>query len=123
MAVGDRFEKDFGYLLPFLDRVQEASGELSDQGAAVELRALLAEEKARWTRIRQLLGGGQGMAPATGVASANAQAPTHAPADDTAQQPSASQAGGTPPLAPAGFTVGSLRSRSSHTSAPDRDRR
>lgn len=66
MATPGAFDKDFGYLLPFLERVAAAAGELEDAAAREELGRLMAEEKVRWARIRELLGGaaGQGSVPA-----------------------------------------------------------
>ncbi|HZH76345.1 MAG TPA: hypothetical protein VEY88_09940 [Archangium sp.] len=61
------FDRDFGYLTPFLDKVAAAASELPDAQAREELTRLMAEEKVRWARIRQLLGGasGQRAAPAS----------------------------------------------------------
>jgi len=61
------FDKDFGYLMPFLDKVGVAASQLPDAQAREELTRLIAEEKVRWARIRQLLGGasGHGAAPAS----------------------------------------------------------
>lgn len=86
---GGQFDKDFGYLMPFLDKVAAAAGSLSDAAAREELKRLINDEKARWARIRQLLAGASGGAPA-------AQA---VPAGE-------SQAVAKEPLS---FTVGSLR--------------
>ncbi|MFP2931240.1 hypothetical protein ACLESO_39835, partial [Pyxidicoccus sp. 3LG] len=59
------FERDFGYLLPFLDKVAAAAADLPDASAREELTRLMAEEKVRWQRIQELLGGaeGRGAAP------------------------------------------------------------
>ncbi len=84
------FDRDFGYLLPFFDRVEAAASELTAPGAADELRQLMAGEKARWTRIRELLAG----------SSATAQGE---PAQPAPAQPASSQL-------PSGFTIGPLRS-------------
>ena len=54
------FDRDFGYLLPFLDKVAAAAAELPDASARAELTQLMAEEKARWARIRELLSGASG---------------------------------------------------------------
>ncbi|MFP2910613.1 hypothetical protein ACLESD_37350, partial [Pyxidicoccus sp. 3LFB2] len=54
------FERDFGYLLPFLDKVAAAASELPDAAAREELTRLMAEEKVRWQRIQALLGGASG---------------------------------------------------------------
>lgn len=61
MAEG-QFEKDFGYLMPFLDKVAAATGGVADPAAREELVRLIADEKQRWTRIRQLLSGAPGLA-------------------------------------------------------------
>ena len=91
------FDKDFGYLMPFLDKVAGAAGSLADPGARAELAKLIADEKARWARIRELLGGAAGQA---------ATAPTAA-ASNNKDNPSAAA----PPAVrePFSFTVGSLR--------------
>jgi hypothetical protein len=90
------FEKDFGYLMPFLDKVAGSAASLADPAARAELTKLVADEKAKWARIRQLLGGASGQAQAT----PQATAPT-----DMANPPAA------PSVArePFSFTVGSLR--------------
>lgn len=59
MAVGE-FDKDFGYLMPFLDKVISSADSISDSAARQELTALIAGEKSRWLRIRQLLSGNAG---------------------------------------------------------------
>lgn len=61
---GAPFERDFGYLLPFLDRVQAAGSELSSP-AREEVAELMAGEKERWARVRDLLSGAQGRALAS----------------------------------------------------------
>ena len=97
------FDKDFGYLMSFLDKVAGAAGSLADPAARAELTKLMADEKVRWARIRQLLSGAGGQAPA---------APTAAPVAGNAPAPTT-----TPTAAPAdtreplSFTVGSLRPR------------
>lgn len=60
MAASGRFDKDLGYLMPFLDRVAQAAPELEDPAARAELTRLMSEEKQRWARIRELLGGAKG---------------------------------------------------------------
>lgn len=98
------FDRDFGYLLPFLDKVAAAASELEDAGARAELTRLMADEKVRWQRIRELLAGASGRAGA--------------PAPAVRGEPSE----GAPPLARAsadginrvapgatGLTVGSLK--------------
>jgi hypothetical protein len=52
---GSQFEKDFGYLIPFLDKVHSAAAGMADSAAKRELVQLVAGEKERWTRIRDLL--------------------------------------------------------------------
>jgi len=51
------FDKDFGYLMPFLDKVAAAASNLSNPAARSELTQLIAEEKRRWVRVRELLSG------------------------------------------------------------------
>ena len=85
------FDKDFGYLMPFLDKIGAAAGTLADPAARAELAKLVSEEKVRWTRIRQLLGGTGGAASSGPASRAAAQSPSK----DV-------------PRAPA-FTVGSLK--------------
>lgn len=91
----DQFDKDFGYLMPFLDKVAAAAANLSDPSARAELTRFMADEKQRWTRIRQLISGAPASAASTGNEDSAAGA-TEAPAAPVAK-----------PL----FTVGSLRPR------------
>ncbi|AEI65851.1 hypothetical protein [Corallococcus macrosporus] len=97
------FERDFGYLMPFLDRVAAAAADLEDASSRAELTRLMVEERARWQRIQELLGGAQGRgAPApTPAPEAPAEAPRLArgSADDLHEAA---------PFA-TGLTVGSLR--------------
>jgi hypothetical protein len=59
------FDRDFGYLMPFLDKVAAAANELPDPSARDELTRLVADEKVRWQRIQDLLrGASDGKAPA-----------------------------------------------------------
>ncbi len=60
MANSEAFDRDFGYLMPFLDKVAAAASELQDPAAREELARLMADEKARWNRIRELLRGAAG---------------------------------------------------------------
>lgn len=91
--MAEPFERDFGYLVPFLDKVQQAAAQLSDPAARSEATRLAAEEKARWARMRALLAGAAGA-----TASSNPEV-SPGPAVRTA-----------PRLGrPEGFTVGSLR--------------
>jgi hypothetical protein len=100
MANPEAFDRDFGYLMPFLDKVAAAASELQDPAARAELARLMAEEKARWNRIRELLRGAGGskaaMSPQAG-----------APAQTLAR----SSADGINRVAPqmTGLTVGSLK--------------
>lgn len=102
MANPEAFDRDFGYLLPFLDKVAAAASELQDTAAREELARLMADEKARWNRIREILRGAAGStaAPPTGSAPG-------APAQTLAR----SSADGINRVAPqmAGLTVGSLK--------------
>jgi len=97
------FDKDFGYLMPFLDKVAGAAASLADPAARSELTRLIAEEKARWARIRELLGGASGRATTAPTATTAPIAPTTptSPTNLPAAAPSARE--------PFSFTVGSLR--------------
>jgi hypothetical protein len=99
MAKPGAFDKDFGYLMPFLERVAGAAGELEDAAAREELGRLMAEEKVRWARIRELLGGvaGGGSVPGPVPSVAPQVARAHGDNINRAQPRSA------------GFTVGSLK--------------
>jgi hypothetical protein len=99
MATPGAFDKDFGYLMPFLERVAHAAGEVEDSAAREELGRLLADEKARWTRIRELLAGARGQAST---------------APETAPQLARSHGDGINRVQPrsAGLTVGSLKRQS-----------
>jgi hypothetical protein len=70
MANPNSFDRDFGYLLPFMDKVAAAASDLPDATAREELVRLVAEEKVRWQRIRTLLQGapGQSGTPSRGPA-------------------------------------------------------
>ncbi len=89
------FERDFGYLMPFLDRMVD-SARSADPKVRPELLSLVEGEKARWQRIQALLSGA-----AASDRPAPTQGPRHragsAPVEDVAQAPVR------------GFTVGSLR--------------
>jgi hypothetical protein len=115
MAKPGGFDRDIGYLMPFLERVSVAASQLPDASAREELTRLMAEEKARWARIQELLGG----APGRGGAAGSAPAPRAAPAASPGSFSSV------PPLAraradeinraqprQAGLTVGSLKRQS-----------
>jgi hypothetical protein len=73
MAGTGAFERDFGYLLPFLDKLEAHAAGLPEGAAREELRQLVAEEKARWPRIRELVEGAPG--PAAGGAGKGRVAP------------------------------------------------
>jgi len=95
-----RFDRDFGYLMPFLDKVAQAASELPDPAAREELSRLVAEEKGRWARIQALLGGAKASAaPAPRVEPSVRRAPPRAPAPRDEDR------------RPPGLTVGSLRQR------------
>lgn len=102
MAEG-QFDKDFGYLMPFLDKVAAAADSLSDPAARGELKRLMADEKSRWSRIRQLLSGASGQSQAvTKTLEAN-------PVNTNSPAQAASRAEDF--ATPLSFTVGSLRPR------------
>ena len=82
-------DRDFGYLMPFFDKVAQAAGAVQDPAARAELARLIDGEKAKWERVRALLAG----APARRAGTKAASLPPG--------QPSAQP----------GFTVGSLRRR------------
>jgi hypothetical protein len=89
------YDKDFGYLMPFLDRVAGAAASLADPAARAELTKLMADEKAKWARIRQLLGGASGQAVTQASVSSKSTAPQAAASPEVRE--------------PLSFTVGSLR--------------
>ena len=91
------FDKDFGYLMPFLDKIAAAAASLQDPAARAELTRLAADEKAKWARIRELLGGASGRA----AAAPTAQAAPGNPITPPAAAPDVRE--------PFSFTVGSLR--------------
>ncbi|MFY9555365.1 MAG: hypothetical protein WAV47_11700 [Blastocatellia bacterium] len=97
----NQFDKDFGYLMPFLDKVAGAASALSDPDARTELTRLIAEEKQRWARIRDLLSGGT-YATRGSAASSSVAAPVPASVGAKVVAAAEKQA--------ASFTVGSLRS-------------
>jgi hypothetical protein len=100
VAAPGAFDKDFGYLLPFIDRVAAAAGDLQDPAAREELTRLISDEKVRWQRMRELLRG------ATGSTSL-----PRAPAPSAAPVLARSSGDGINRVAPvmAGLTVGSLK--------------
>ena len=94
------FDKDFGYLMPFLDRVAGAAASLADPAMRAELTKLMAEEKTRWARIRQLIGGASGQAQAAPVT------PTTSGKDNAQATASTST---TEARAPHSFKLGTIR--------------
>ncbi|WP_224369867.1 hypothetical protein [Hyalangium versicolor] len=102
MANPDAFDRDFGYLMPFLDKVAAAASELEDPAARDELSRLVSDEKVRWNRVRELLRGASGSKGAP-----PAKAATAAPATTLAR----SSGDGINRVAPlmTGLTVGSLK--------------
>lgn len=97
---GGQFDRDFGYLMPFLDRVAQAGASLAP-AARAELAKLIAGEKERFQRIQQLLAG------AEGSASPEPQVRPAPSASKPAQSPRSKRAPADPPSAR--LTIGSLR--------------
>ena len=95
-----QFDKDFGYLMPFLDKVAAAANNLSDPSAREELKKIMADEKSRWARIRQLLAGASGQSPPA--------APLRVEANPARNDSSGADTSATAKEA-LSFTVGSLR--------------
>jgi len=95
----DQFEKDFGYLMPFIDKIAAAAKELTNPAARAELTSLMADEKPRWTRIRQLLSG------ATSEATASTRPPAAGATETAVEKPIVDASSKESPR----FTVGSLR--------------
>ena len=103
MASG-AFDKDFGYLMPFLEKVAATANSLADPSAREELTRLMAGEKQRWSRIRELLAGdSNNPSPSTQTA-----ATAHAANSEAAPPPASSNDARSAPA----FTVGSLRPHS-----------
>lgn len=96
------FDKDFGYLMPFLDKVTSAASAISDPASREECRQLVDGEKERWTRIRQLLSGSAKSSSESvekpALSKPNADPPVTQKAEETISEQFQ-------------FTVGSLRSR------------
>jgi hypothetical protein len=115
MATPGAFDKDFGYLMPFLDRVSAAAAELSDAAAREELVRLMAEEKARWARIQELLGGAPGRGAPAGRGAEAPISPTSPGVPSTAPQAARASSDDVNRVAPwrVGLTVGSLKRSSS----------
>ncbi len=103
MAEG-QFDKDFGYLMPFLDKVAASADNLSDPAAREELKRLIADEKPRWSRIRQLLSGASGQSQAAQSQAATAMTNSRARVSSRAES-------SVKEIEPLSFTVGSLRPR------------
>jgi hypothetical protein len=59
----DAFEKDFGYLIPFIEKVGAAAAG-ADPSVRAELSGLVSGEAERWARIRALLSGQRPPRPA-----------------------------------------------------------
>jgi hypothetical protein len=115
MAKPGGFDKDIGYLMPFLERVAVAASQLPDASAREELTRLMAEEKARWARIQELLGGAPGRGGAPAMAPAPQVAPLAGPgAPSTAPMLARAHGDEINRAQPrqAGFTVGSLKRQS-----------
>jgi hypothetical protein len=110
----DAFARDLGYLDQFFAKLEAHAGTLSPAGGA-RLKALIGEERARWTEIKSLLAGA---APSAATPSPSpAAAPTAAektPANAARHKPVATVSA---PVAPGPqksetrFTVGSLIER------------
>ncbi|MDC0714671.1 hypothetical protein POL68_39850 [Stigmatella sp. ncwal1] len=100
MANPNAFDRDFGYLLPFLDKIAAAAGGLENPAAREELVRLVGDEKVRWQRIRELLQGAPGRSTPVSAASATVTPPL-----------ARASADGVNRVAPlvAGLTVGSLK--------------
>ncbi len=107
MAQPAGFDRDIGYLMPFLDRVTAAADTLPDATAREELKRLMAEEKVRWARIQQLLGGAAGKGTSA-PAVTGPRAPSRAPELARARADGINRE---QPLQ-AGLTVGSLKRQS-----------
>lgn len=107
------FDKDFGYLMPFLDKIAGAAQTIANPAARAELTKLVADEKARWTRIRELLSGAAGQSqPVPQVTSQSAPVATSTtrPVMATTDPPATAPTVPSPIVRePLSFTVGSLR--------------
>ncbi|MFY0569582.1 hypothetical protein ACN28E_37945 [Archangium lansingense] len=108
MAKPAGFDRDIGYLMPFLDRVAATADTLPDAAAREELKRLMAEEKERWARIQQLLGGAAGQSASEAAPTVGARAPSSAPGLARAH---ADEINRVQPRQ-AGLTVGSLKRQS-----------
>jgi hypothetical protein len=95
--MADEFDKDFGYLMPFIDKIGQAAKSLSNPAARQELGELVAGEKGRWARIKELLANRDAAPKATAPSASDSPAMAAAP---LAEKPELPQ-----------FTVGSLKGR------------
>jgi len=107
------FDKDFGYLMPFINKVVEAANRVTDEAARAELLELVGGQQQRWARIREILSGSApGPAPSTLPARAEAPARKHAPAGAAVPTRAADAGAAKQSFTRAetkSFTVGSLR--------------
>jgi hypothetical protein len=96
------FERDFGYLFPFLDKLVAAARAMPAGPGRTRLEQLLGEERGRWEEMRGLLAGKAPARSAAAVKSAPRAPPlvTSANANAARTRPPAST-----------LTVGSLRPR------------
>jgi hypothetical protein len=94
----EQFDKDFGYLMPFLDKVAAAAKNIEEPAAREELARLMSDEKAKWSRVRQLLSNPQGQPENPSAQSAStASGEAHRAAETSTTREAFT------------FTVGSLR--------------
>jgi hypothetical protein len=114
MAKPTGFDRDIGYLMPFLERVAAAASELQDASARDELTRLMAEEKVRWARIQELLGGATGRSASPAASAAPRGAPAMGARSSGAPEVARARADEINRVQPrqAGFTVGSLKRQS-----------
>ena len=114
MAKPSGFDRDIGYLMPFLDRVTAAAGELQDASAREELQRLMAEEKARWARIQELLGGASGRGTSSAPSASRTPSTAISRTPFTAPAVARARADEINRVQPreAGLTVGSLKRQS-----------
>ncbi len=104
---GGEFDKDFGYLIPFIDKITEAAKNVAETAAREELLELVGGQQQRWARIRELLSGAAA-GPAPPVAAGKAEdAISKRMAETRAAKQSFTGAEAR------AFTVGSLRPRRS----------
>jgi hypothetical protein len=116
MAAGE-FDKDFGYLIPFIDKITEAAKGVTDTATRDELLELVAGQQQRWARIRELLSGaprGSASTAAPVKAEALPRTQTASPAGDALSKRMAETKASRQFFTGAearSFTVGSLRPR------------